>query len=58
MLIFYYIITMDKNKIFSRFANSRFVDASKLSLVGIFAGMFCVIFAVVYTLVTYMNKRD
>jgi len=35
----------------------EFAETSKIGLAGIFAGMFCVLFALIYTFIHYANKK-
>jgi hypothetical protein len=36
---------------------SKFAETSKVSIAGVFAGAFCLIFAVAYTIIHYSKKR-
>ncbi|MCL2282046.1 MAG: hypothetical protein FWC26_01865 [Fibromonadales bacterium] len=43
---------MKKNNILAGLA-----ETSKIGLIGLFAGVFCIIFSLGYTLVCYVNER-
>jgi hypothetical protein len=42
-----------KNEIMAKFA-----ETGKIGIAGIFAGVFCLIFAIAYTIVHYSKKRE
>jgi hypothetical protein len=37
---------------------AKATETSKIGVAGIFAGVFCILFSLIYTMVCYANKRE
>ncbi|MDR1812766.1 MAG: hypothetical protein LBQ87_08065 [Candidatus Fibromonas sp.] len=38
--------------------SSKAAETSKIGILGVFAGVFCVLFALIYTIICYANRRE
>jgi hypothetical protein len=51
--LIFYIPTMKKKNVLI----SDIAETSKIGLASVFAGIFCLIFAIIYTFIHYANKE-